>query len=327
MAERIDFLFDGKIAADQKMDFYESARFQYSASRLLVKLDNFRRTGTFPKKISYKNTPEILILPLREGSFGIEILIPLAAAAVPLIYEVPISYLFSYVADRIFKSGDGESIARTLAERDGRHFEVFQQTIEGRDDTIERTLGLLQEQIGQNANLHEDIKQLYERLLADQQRRGVLRNEAETLRRIPKDSEAELLTMAAPLLKEMNVPLRRSASKLNISAVANGNEFNILNANKKMADAVDTEIVDDHLTTIDIDVVQLDKESGWGKFRNDVWDGRASFSIPGDVLDDLKQEAVDAMHQDMVEVDCVFVRSTAGIPQRIIVSDIREIDE
>jgi hypothetical protein len=133
--------------------------------------------------------------------------------------------------------------------------------------------------------------------------------------------------MAAPLLKEMNVPLRRSASRLNIDAVANDNEFKILSANKEMADAVDTELVDDHLTRIDIDIVQFDKESGWGKFRNDEWDGRASFSIPGDILDDLKQTAVDAMHQDMVEVDCVFVRSAAGIPQRIIVSDIRNIDE
>jgi hypothetical protein len=309
------------------MDFYESDRFQYSASLLLVKLDIFRKTGVFPKKITYKNTPDILILPARRGSFGLEVLIPALAAAGPMIYEIPISYLFSYVADRIFKSGTSEQIARTLAERDGKLFQLFQENINGRDDTIERTLDLLGQQMAANANMHEDVKQLYERLLADQQRRGALREEAEVLRRIPPDSEANLLTMAAPLLKEMNVPLRRSASRLNIDAVANDNEFKILSANKEMADAVDTELVDDHLTRIDIDIVQFDKESGWGKFRNDEWDGRASFSIPGDILDDLKQTAVDAMHQDMVEVDCVFVRSAAGIPQRIIVSDIRNIDE
>lgn len=206
-------------------------------------------------------------------------------------------------------------------------FELFQGNIAGRDDTIERTLDLLGQQMAANADLHEDVKQLYERLLADQQRRSALRDESEVLRRIPQDAEANLLTMAAPLLKEMNVPLRRSASKLNIEAVANDNEFKILSANKNMADAVDTEKVDDHVTRIDIDIVQFDKESGWGKFRNDEWEGRASFSIPGDVLDELKQAAVDAMHEDIVEVDCVFVRSAAGIPQRIIVADIREIDE
>lgn len=122
MTEKIDFIFDGKLSSDHRMDFYESARFQYSASRLLVKLDNFRKTGTFPKKISYKNTPDILILPTRRGSFGLEVLIPALAAAAPMLYEVPISYLFSYVADRIFKSGNSEDIAKILAERDVRLF-------------------------------------------------------------------------------------------------------------------------------------------------------------------------------------------------------------
>jgi len=54
MNEEIAFTFDGKIASQHRMDFYEAARFQYSASRLLVKLDYFRKNGEFPKKITYK---------------------------------------------------------------------------------------------------------------------------------------------------------------------------------------------------------------------------------------------------------------------------------
>ncbi|WP_416463536.1 hypothetical protein [Sphingomonas sp. VDB2] len=308
------------------MDFYESARFQYSASRLLVKLDNFRRTGSFPKKITYNNTPDILILPTRRGSFGIDVIIPVLQAAAPVIYEAPLGAMLSYVIDRVFSPADDDVIKSALANND-HLLDVFERTIEGRDEALARTLEMLQRRMDNDDDIDQKIWSLYERLLADQERKALLSDERAVLQRIPADDEAELITMAAPLLKEMNVPLRRSARKVNISATANDNETRILYANKSMADAVDTQKVDRRLTTIDINIVQFNKESGWGKFENDEWDGRPSFSIPGEMLDDLKQFAVNAMHKDMVEVDCYFVRSAAGVPQRILVTDIREIEE
>lgn len=308
------------------MDFYESSRFQYAASRLLVKLDNFRRSGTFPKKITYKNTPDIVILPPQRGSYGLEVIGPTLAAAGPLLYELPLGYLFSYVVDRIFRSGDEDDIRTALGHSD-RLLDTFNMTIAGRDETIENTLDLLRQQIDENRELQDRERQLFERLLADQQRKDALLQEADILRSIPEEQEAELVTMAAPLLREMNVPLRRSASRVTISAAVNDNQFQILSADKEMADAVDTENVDRHLTTIDIDVVQFNKESGWGKFENEDWEGRPSFSIPGEELQNMRQTVVNAMHKDMVEADCYFVRSKAGIPQRIIISDMRDIDE
>lgn len=324
--EIIKFTFDGRLAAQHRMDFYESARFQYSASRLLVKLDNFRRNGSFPKKITYNNTPDILILPTRRGSFGIDIIVPAIQAAVPVIYEAPLGAMLSYVIDRVFSSADDDAIKSALANND-HLLDVFERTIEGRDQSLSRTLAMLQNRMDNNDDLNVKIIALYERILADQDRKSILSDVRAILQRIPPDDEAELITMAAPLLKEMNVPLRRSARRVSISTSANDNETRILHANKAMTDAVDTQKVDRRLTTIDINIVQFNKESGWGKFENEEWDGRPSFSIPGEMLDDLKQFAVNAMHADMVEVDCYFVRSAAGLPQRIIVTDIREIDE
>lgn len=326
MPEQIKFAFEGKLASQNEMDFYEFARFQYSASRLLVKLDNFRKTGSFPKKITYKNTPDIKILPSRPGSFILDVIAPALAVAGPLVYELPISYIFTYVVDRIFRSAGDDDIRAAIAHND-HLLDSFDQTIAGRDDTIVRTLDMLRQVMDRNAELHNNERLLYERLLADQGRKSVLRESAEELRKIAPDAEADLVTMAAPLLKEMNVPLRRSSNRLNISATANDNRFSILTANKEMADSVDTEIVDRQLSTIDIDVVQFNKESGWGKFENDNWEGRPSFSVPGELLDNLKQTVVNSMHEDMVEVDCYIVRSTAGLQQRIIVTDIRRIDE
>lgn len=326
MTETVNFVFDGGLAAQHQMDFYESSRFQYAASRLLVKIDNFRRTGKFPKKITYKNTPNILVLPTKRGSFGIEVIAPAAVAAAPMLYELPISYIFGYIVDRVFRSGDDDDIRAALAANE-RLIDVFEANIAGRDDTINRTLALLREQLDQNRDLQERERQLFERLLAEKDRKEALQREADVLRSIPADEEAELITMAAPLLKEMNVPLRRSAKILNISAAANDNKFGVLSANKEMADAVDTEKVDREITKIDINVVQFNKESGWGKFENEAWEGRPSFSVPGEQLQNMRQTVVNAMHKNGVSVDCLFVRSASGIPQRIIVYDMNDIED
>lgn len=311
MNEDISFTFDGKIASGNKMDFYELARFQYSASRLLVKLDNFRINGYFPKKITYKNSSEILILPTRRGSYGVDIIAPIAAVVGPMLIEAPISALLSYVIDRVFKSADDDTIREVLATQ-RELAETFDRIVAGRDDTIDRTLDMLQDHVENERELNQDIRRLQERIIADQDRRLQLAEHRNAFRQIDQDQEAELITMAAPLLKEMNVPLRRSSSTVDIQRRSGAQTRKILAADKSMADAVETAVVDRRVSTIDINVVQFNKQSGWGKFENDEWEGHPTFSIPGDWLDDIKQTVVNSMNEDMVEVDCYFVRSAAG---------------
>jgi hypothetical protein len=326
MSETVSFTFDGKIAAQHQMDFYEAARFQYSASRLLVKLDNFRATGEFPKKITYKNTPDIKILPARAGSFGLDIIGPALATLGPMFIEVPIGALFSYVVDRIFKPADDEAIRAALATN-REIVDVFDRTIARHDNTINRTLELLANRIDRGDELTDEIRSLYERLIADENRREQLQEFRPEFRRINEEQNADLITMSAPLLKEMNVPLRRSARSVTVRTTLAGRPRNILRASKEMADAVDLAIVDRHISTIDINIVQFNKHNGWGKFENIEWEGTPSFQIPGDMIDDMKQTVLNAMNQDLVEVDCYFVRSPAGIPQRVIIFDINYIED
>lgn len=325
MAEEIQFIFDGKLAADSRMDFYELARFQYSASRLLVKLDNFRRTGRFPRRITHENEHRIIIKPFRQGSFGLDILAPVLMEGARLAYEVPISTLFSYVVERVFKPADDDAIKEALATQN-HLIDAFAAGIEGRDETVRETLDLLRSEIDAGRDLNRQNRELMERLNAETERRAYLQGQREHLRRISRDDDAELVTMAAPLLKEMNVPLRDSARDVTVRTRRDGRTTNILYATKKMADEVETAIVDRNQTRIDIDVVQYNKETGWGKFRNVEWDGLSSFNVPADINDELKEEMVAVMNRQLVEVDCYFVRSPAGVPLRIIVFDVRETD-
>lgn len=73
MAERLTFHFEGALADEHKMNFYESARFQYAAARLMVKLAQFRRTGKFVKKISTRSNVGVQLVSQADGSFNINI--------------------------------------------------------------------------------------------------------------------------------------------------------------------------------------------------------------------------------------------------------------
>lgn len=325
MSEEIRFTFDGKLASNHQMDFYELSRFQYSASRLLVKIDNFRRTGNFPKKITRLNEHRIRIRAFKEGSFGLEILAPIAMEGARLAYEVPISTLFAYVVERLFKKAGDDTVKNILATQ-GRLVEAYESSIEGRDNTVSRTLDMLRGEIENGRELNKLNRDLLERLSAETERRAYLQGQRDALRRIPAEQDARLVTMAAPLLKEMNVPLRESASQVSIKARRQGKTTNILYATRQMTDEVDIAIVDDHVTTIDLNVIQYNKENGWGKFRNEEWEGLSSFNVPADINVDLKDDMVAAMNMDLVEVDCFFVRSAAGSPLRIIIIDVRAVE-
>lgn len=189
MDETISFIFDGKIAAGNRMDFYESARFQYSASRLMVKLDNFRKSGTFPKKITYKNTPEILLLPSRSGSYWLEVVAPIASLFGPMLIEVPISAMFSYVVDRIFKSTDDDTI-RSILSNQRELLDSYDHAISGRDNTIDRTLEMLQNRIDRDDYLNDEVRKLHERIISYQDRRLQLSEYRSEFRKINSDQEA-----------------------------------------------------------------------------------------------------------------------------------------
>ena len=98
MAEEIDFKFSGALADDHSLDFYEAGRFQYGASRLMVKLDQFRRTGRFSSRVTYDNNTRILLKTQEDGSFVISTVVPFLMAGGDAFLQANLSLLWSYVA-------------------------------------------------------------------------------------------------------------------------------------------------------------------------------------------------------------------------------------
>jgi len=326
MSDKISFIFSGKLTEKHQMDFYEASRFQYAAARLTVKLDRFRRTGRFPKKVTSLSNTEVNLQAYRDGSFAIDILTPLVATLGPLVLEVPITALWSYVIERVFKPADSEAIQQALASQ-AELIAAFREHIAASETQARDTLNLLSQQIERNQILSDDNRQLQQRLLGEVERRAYLEGQQSLLRQITAEQDAQLVTMAAPLLKELAVPLRRSASSATIAISDRHGSRPILTANKAMADEIELTVVDPTITTLLINIIQYNKENGWGKFRNLEFDGLASFSVPADRKDRLQPRMLAAMNEDEAYVQAYYVKSITGEKLRIIIVDFSNIEK
>lgn len=330
MAEKIDFTFSGSLADDHALDFYEAGRFQYGAARLMVKLDQFRRTGRFSSRITYENNTRILLSTQQDGSFVISTLAPVLQAGFDTFLQANIGLMWSYVADRILKPANTDNIREALATN-RRLADVFEANIAQQGEQSRRTLDLLANQMEVAGDLNEEGRRLYERLLAETERRAYLEGEAGALRHITPDQDARLVSMSAPLLKDMGVALRNSASFLRVSANDNQQTREIIFLNRRMASEVDTSIIDDNPTLILVRIVQYNVETGWGRLRTNEFQGLLGFNVPADRKNNVQADLLDAMDRAGNRLDtyieCLFVRTPAGILQRAIILSIRDLDE
>ena len=322
--DQLRFHFKGGLADSHRMDFYEAARFQYAAARLTVKLDQFRRTGRFPKRVTAASRTNINLFPYERGSFDLKI----EADETPrdaMHVNVPLTALWTYILERVFQPADTPA-ALDLIDSDALRSEFF-NLVEDQIFDANQAIALLRQEADSVRGIGAREGQLLDRLISEVERRAYLQSHRDLLAQIAPSEDAALVTMATPLLSELAVPLRRSAKIVTISSIDRFGEHKVLSADKEMANSIDLIDIDKSVTTLDLNIVQYNKESGWGKFRNDFWDGIPSFSVPADRKDDLKFDLLTAMRREMVSVDAYVVRSKSGEPMRLIIVGIEEIDE
>lgn len=318
------FNFRGALADSHRMDFYETSRFQYAVARLSVKLDQFRRTGRFSKRVTAASRTNIDLYPFEKGSFNLKIS---ASEDADENYHVnvPLTALWTYVIERVFRPTDTYE-ALDLIDTTSLRSEFF-DIIENNIFKSEEAIRLLRSKINSDGGLTSHEQELLDRLISESERRGYLKSHHELLGRITAEEDASLVTMSAPLLAEIAVPLRRSAKLVTISTIDRLGSRQILTANKEMAEDIELINIDQVVSQIDVNIVQYNKENGWGKFRNPYWDGIPSFSVPADRKDHLKFNLLSAMREDTVSVNAYIVRGVSNEPVRLIIVDVNAIDE
>lgn len=320
----IDLRFTGKLADANRMDFYEAARLQYATARLAVKLDRFRRYGKFPKKVTTASNTGIDLTPFDKGSFHIRFDAPINESSDNWFINVPLSALWAYVIERVFKPADDADIRRGLFWEDDL-LDSYDSSIREAEDPARRTLNLVGNASASGRPLDEEAVQLANRLYSEAERRAYLTSISHLLAPISAEQDAKLVTMAAPLLKDFSLPFRRSAAYASLSIYGPGVPRRpILNIDKAMAAEVELSNIDQNVVPLRINIVQYDKESGWGKFRNPEFEGKSPFSVAADRKNDLQAAILRNMNKDEVLATVSYVRSLAGINKRLILFDLPE---
>lgn len=322
--DQLLFHFSGGLASKNRMDFYEAARFQYAAARLTVKLDQFRRTGQFPRRVTTSSRTNIDLFPYAAGSFELKIEAD-SQTDKPLHVDVPLTALWTYILERVFQPTDTNE-ALNLIDDNALRSEFF-DIVENQVFNSQQAIALFRKEMDKSRGLSSGEQDLLDRLIAEVERRAYLESHKDLLAQITAAEDASLVTMATPLLAELAVPLRRSAKSVMIASIDEQGKRPVLWADSDIANSIDLIDIDRTVTSIDLNIVQYNKESGWGKFRNPEWQGIPSFSVPADRKVNLKHDLLSAMRAELVNVDAYFVRSKSGEPVRLVIVDINEADD
>ena len=319
MSEKLTFHFEGSLADQHTLNFYEAARFQYAAARLIVKLTQFRSNGNFVQKITNNSNKDILLKTQKDGSFDISILIPIAMAAQEAFVSTSVTKLMSYVFERIVGKTSNSDVATAL-NSNAQIVEAIGKIDDNNTETINRALDIIQTDQRIKENLHAETKELLERRIAELTREQEMVQAQTQLSRIDAPREQKLIAMAAPLISEMATVLRRSANTLEI---VNDTDVNsprrILFLNRKMAEEIELSVVDQSITPILGDIIQYNKETGWGKTRLQISDSPLSFNVPSDIKEGLQSKILAAMGRDKIYLQTYIVRNKIAEPVRLIV--------
>lgn len=326
MFETITFHFNGQLADDHKLNFYEAARFQYAAARLMVKLSQFRNIGRFKKRITNKTNQEILVSIPEKGSFDISVILPIAMVAQETFINVSISELMSYAFERVVgKAGDSD-VAKALNTNE-ELTKLTGKIAENNHEQMMKALEIIESDRSVKEKFRSKELDIIERLISENARKDSILLQKAEFQKIDEARQQKLISMSAPLISEMATTLRKSADTLSVISEYNDTESSILFLNQEMAEEIELSIVDEQITPIMGNIIQYNKETGWGKARLDISDELLSFNVPSDKKSGLQAVLLSAMGSDKVYLQSYIVRNKAKKPTRIIIVGILETPE
>jgi hypothetical protein len=317
MPETLTFHFEGALADYHRMNFYESARFQYAAARLMVKLAQFRQQGSFVKKITNTSNFDIQLVSQDDGSFNINVEDPGQEGADESFIKISLADLIAYVSERIVEKIDETTLASVPIPHRGTG------TAGGIDDenpaaALDQLVEATMADKALTAGLSAQVQELVKRRVAESYRERRLAISKDAISRIDFSRSQRLIAMSAPLISEMATALRRSADTLEVTSSTPGETRPFLFLDRRMAQEIETAIVDQDITPILGDITQFNKDNGWGKLKIEDGAKTVSFNIPYDILPTIRQNLIDNMKRDLVYLQTYFVRDRSGEVIRLI---------
>ncbi|MBX3446398.1 MAG: hypothetical protein KF765_06560 [Parvibaculaceae bacterium] len=97
MSETIRLKFEGGIAQNGELHFYEYSRSQYGTARFIATIEHFRRHGVVAERINANSYVDIRVRSAERGSFIEDIIVLAIKEGMAVAVSTPLSALISYV--------------------------------------------------------------------------------------------------------------------------------------------------------------------------------------------------------------------------------------
>lgn len=343
----ITFTFEGRIADEHEMNFYEVTRFQYAAARLIYKLEYYRQTGHVLDRVTRRINTDIRVGTAQAGSWELSVLLDKIPILEGASLKVPLGKLFSYILKRSKPKAKGRVLAYEIAklklleerertkqsEQETLRVQTFAHISKSQNATTQQALKILEnityeqaKEIADNSETLEiedkrEYKFIIDELMADLALEEDIEEYLPQLEAIPSETEARLIKMFQQSATELAVPLRNSADYFSIKSGTDKKTTSLFN--RESLENISTEHEDDLPTSLIGSIKAYDKETGWGKFRNnEQFPKPIPFFIPQSVKKEQLKEITEAMSKYEIEASFYIIRDVSGSPTKLKLSKI-----
>lgn len=341
--ESIKFHFDGGMANNHELNFYEAGRFQYAAARFVYNLERFRQDRKVVGRLSSKVAADIRIKAPQRGSFLQEILIVTAPAIAECAVQVPVEAMVAYAWNKLFPASsvdkelaielsrqETERARETTAqaEQHTEQMRLMAEVARNGEATTQQALAILEKALEDNRQItlqqgeisRQALQLAAGRTKAEVERQELInefRDQFSDIDVVESDRLAGQLRKAVP---DIALPLRTSADQLDIAGGNTQKSFASLDF--ETGQAIGSQKIDSNRTTRRGRIKSYDREQGTGKFRYDDFAHPLSFRIPTESKLEVAPRVIRAMQMETVLATVQFIRDQFDNPISLLLWDV-----
>lgn len=342
MSEKLVIKFHGKISDEGKLHFYEYSRSQYATARFISTIEHFRRTGKVPERITRVSYIDILVESPRRGSFIETIIVPAVQQGLSVAVSLPLSTLIAYVwsifgtrrpavdstlTDLAAVRLREKQIQLQIEQERSKQFETLANIAEGGQATTTRAIELVDwalksggPAIAAISPERETLLDIRQELGAELDRDRELSNHRATLINLDEERVKRLTSKVRPLVKEMALPIRRSAERMSLTDGNKGRQIAFIN--EQIAAEIGGKDIEDAETHITGLVRSYDRTTGRGRFSSPELMRPVSFVVTFSDQKRLRDQILEAMRHDEVVLVGQRIIDKDGTPTSLILNDV-----
>lgn len=323
----LTFRFDGGDAEDHQLDIYDAARFQYGAARFIYTLEVLRQKGKVPKRIVRDSIKADYRIGAAEPRCFLQSILSVAAPIIADSYiKVSIEQMIAFAFEKMFPQALNDKKAAELAvqlsEQETKRWQIMLEkdriTSEERRDLFQ-----LMRDLVANRNVSDERKADINKVISGEEasaaRQALIKGSEEEFGKISYENVQELIAVCRNQMKEMGLPLKRSADTLTV--IAGGDA--VAPVPVKTMDLADLVYLegnkkDENTTDLMGTIKSWDKETGWGKWRVADAAQPIAFLVRARDRDLVKDHVLDKMKEKQLWVRFYVVRDPHKVPRYLV---------